>query len=192
MTIANTAAALAPMLTPMMSGLASGLRSVVWKIAPPTPNASPTSTPSTARGSLVSIRMYDAPGIVGAEQDPEEVGHGDREVAEQHPGGEARASSATDRPPTTSAAAPPGRRAAGPRRTARRRPGGAGVEHGQRGHHSAPIRPRRTSTRNTGTPTTAVMIADLHLGRRQHDPADGVGEHDQHGADPTLSGSTRR
>ena len=56
-TIANTAAALAPRLTPMMSGLASGLRSVVWKIAPPTPNAAPTSTPSTARGSLLSIRM---------------------------------------------------------------------------------------------------------------------------------------
>ena len=56
-TIAKTAAALAPTLTPMMSGLASGLRNVVWKIAPPTPKASPTSTPRTARGSLLSIRM---------------------------------------------------------------------------------------------------------------------------------------
>ncbi len=55
--IANTAAALAPMLTPMMSGLASGLRNVVWKIAPPTPKALPTRMPSTARGSLLSIRM---------------------------------------------------------------------------------------------------------------------------------------
>ncbi len=62
MTIATTALALAPALTPMMSGLASGLRSVVWKIAPPTPNARPTSTASTARGSLLSIRMYVAPG----------------------------------------------------------------------------------------------------------------------------------
>jgi hypothetical protein len=53
----DTAAALAPRLTPMMSGLASGLRSVVWKIAPPTPNATPTSTASTARGSLDSITM---------------------------------------------------------------------------------------------------------------------------------------
>ena len=61
-TIATTALALAPALTPMMSGLASGLRSVVWKIAPPTPNARPTSTASTARGSLLSIRMYVAPG----------------------------------------------------------------------------------------------------------------------------------
>ncbi len=38
-------------------GLASGLRSVVWKIAPPTPKARPTSTASTARGSLDSITM---------------------------------------------------------------------------------------------------------------------------------------
>ncbi len=56
-TMANTAAALAPMLTPTMSGLASGLRRIVWKIAPPTPNAAPTRIPSTARGSLLSIRM---------------------------------------------------------------------------------------------------------------------------------------
>ena len=52
-----TAAALAPRLTPTMSGLASGLRSVVWKIAPPTPKARPTSTASTARGSLLSMTM---------------------------------------------------------------------------------------------------------------------------------------
>ena len=51
------AAALAPRLTPTMSGLASGLRSVVWKMAPPTPKATPTSTASTARGSLDSITM---------------------------------------------------------------------------------------------------------------------------------------
>ena len=55
--IADTAAALAPRLTPTMSGLASGLRSVVWKIAPPIPKAVPTSTASTARGSLDSITM---------------------------------------------------------------------------------------------------------------------------------------
>ena len=62
-TMVNTAAALAPWLTPMTSGLASGLRSVVWKMAPLTPKADPTSTASTARGSLVSISTYDAPGI---------------------------------------------------------------------------------------------------------------------------------
>jgi hypothetical protein len=41
----------------MMSGLASGLRKLVWRIAPPTPKATPTSTASTARGSLLSITM---------------------------------------------------------------------------------------------------------------------------------------
>ena len=61
--ITVTAAALAPRLTPTMSGLASGLRSVVWKIAPPMPKARPTSTASTARGSLDSMTMKVAPGI---------------------------------------------------------------------------------------------------------------------------------
>ena len=62
-TIAKTAAVLAPRLTPITSGLASALRSVVWKIAPLTPRAAPTMTASRARGSLVSIRMYVAPGM---------------------------------------------------------------------------------------------------------------------------------
>ena len=41
----------------MMSGLASGLRSVVWKSPPATPKATPVSTASTARGSLLSMTM---------------------------------------------------------------------------------------------------------------------------------------
>ena len=48
---------------PMMSGLASGLRSMVWNVAPETPNAMPTPTAVTARGSLSSSTMKVAPGI---------------------------------------------------------------------------------------------------------------------------------
>ena len=54
---AKMPAALAPRLTPTMSGLASGLRSSIWKRDPAEPRASPTRTASTARGSLLSIRM---------------------------------------------------------------------------------------------------------------------------------------
>ena len=51
----TTAAALAPELMPMMSGLASGLRSMRLEHASrPAPNAAPTSTASTARGSRFS------------------------------------------------------------------------------------------------------------------------------------------
>ncbi len=34
----------------MMSGDANGLRASVWKIAPDSPNAAPTSAPTSARG----------------------------------------------------------------------------------------------------------------------------------------------
>ena len=49
-TMQNTAAAPAPASIPMMSGLASGLRAMLWKIAPDSPNAPPTSTAVRARG----------------------------------------------------------------------------------------------------------------------------------------------
>ena len=42
-TMAMTAAALAPELMPMTSGAASGLRSMVWKVMPPRPNEAPAS-----------------------------------------------------------------------------------------------------------------------------------------------------
>ena len=183
MTIANTAAALAPTLTPMMSGLASGLRSVVWKIAPPTPNAMPTSTPSTARGSLLSIRMNDAPGISSPKRIRKKSGMVNGEVAEQHPGGEGQQQHhrqpADDQPRAgvPAASAPPGRsvdrRGATPRRAARdpSRPAS------ERPHPTAPDQPQehRDADDRGHDP-------DLHLGRRQHHPADGVGEGDQHGA----------
>ena len=46
-----------------MSGLASGLRSTIWNSEPAAPRARPTSTASTARGSLDSIRMKVETGI---------------------------------------------------------------------------------------------------------------------------------
>lgn len=63
MTMAVTAAALAPELMPMTSGLASGFRSMVWNSAPASPKAIPIMVPVTARGSLFSITMKLAPGI---------------------------------------------------------------------------------------------------------------------------------
>ena len=56
-----TAAALAPELMPMTSGLASGLRSIVWNVDPARPNASPTISPVSARGSRSVPTVKDAP-----------------------------------------------------------------------------------------------------------------------------------
>ena len=95
----------------MMSGLASGLRSVVWKIAPPTPNATPTRTPSTARGSLLSIRMKDAPGI----SSPNRIRKKSGIVNVKSPSSTRAAkapNSTSDRPPTTSRWRRAGRRRA--------------------------------------------------------------------------------
>ena len=74
LTIANTAAALAPRLTPMMSGLASGLRSVVWKIAPADAERDADQHAEHGARQLALHQDVRRPGIVGAEQDPEEVG----------------------------------------------------------------------------------------------------------------------
>ena len=38
-------------MKPMMSGLPSGLRVTLWKTAPAIPNAPPTSSPVSTRGS---------------------------------------------------------------------------------------------------------------------------------------------
>ena len=168
-----------PALTPMTSGLASGLRSVVWKMAPPTPNASPTSTASTARGSLVSIRMNDAPGNVPAEEDPEEVGDRVGEVAEQHPRGEGRQQRQRQ------AGDKIGRRRrepggpGAPRRRVRSAPGSSTASAAITGRPSG----RGAQDQEHRHPDDGGHDADLHLGRRQHDPADGVGEHDEERAD---------
>ena len=99
--------------------------------------------------------MYDAPGSSAPNRIRKKSGIGDREVAEQHAGGEAQPSSsqrqAADDEPVAA-----GRAAAGPSGRPRRRRSRRGTV--ERGRHSAPIRPRRTSARKTGTPTTAVMI----------------------------------
>ena len=55
----NTAAALAPASMPMMSGLASGLRARLWKMAPASPNETPTSRPVSARGRR-SVRTMNS------------------------------------------------------------------------------------------------------------------------------------
>ncbi len=155
--ITVTAAALAPRLTPTMSGLASGLRSVVWKIAPPMPKARPTSTASTARGSLDSMTMKVAPGSLLAAEDAEEVGDRDGVVAEQHPGREGSRDGegqAGEQQPAVADRRTPGATydvvAGRPRRRGRHR----GVE--RHGHSALPV--RRISARNTGTPTTAAMM----------------------------------
>ena len=49
---------------PITSGLASGLRSMVWNRVPESPKAIPIMVPMTARGSLFSITMKLAPGIL--------------------------------------------------------------------------------------------------------------------------------
>ena len=70
------------MLTPTMSGLASGLRSVVWKMAPPTPKATPTSTAEHgARAACSPSGCSVAPGISVPVEDPDEVGDRDGVVA---------------------------------------------------------------------------------------------------------------
>lgn len=61
--MATTAAALAPAVIPMMSGLASGLRTSVWKIAPESPNATPTHTAVTVRGRRRSHTTKVAPSM---------------------------------------------------------------------------------------------------------------------------------
>ena len=110
---------------------------------------------------------------------------------------EQRQRQAADDQPVPSARRPPGpaddvdgvRRSRRPRRVA----GSAGRGRGQHGHHSAPIRPRRIRTRKTGTPTTAAMIADLDLGRRQHHPADACRRARPARRHPSArDGSTRR
>ena len=63
-TTAKTAAALAPRLMPRTSGLASGLRSIDWNAAPADANAAPARTAMQARGSVDSMKMKDAPGMV--------------------------------------------------------------------------------------------------------------------------------
>ncbi|KZX22133.1 hypothetical protein ACH61_00700 [Rathayibacter tanaceti] len=62
--MATTAAALAPEVMPMMSGLASALRSIVWKITPPIPNPTPTSTAVIVRGRRRVPTVKEAPGTL--------------------------------------------------------------------------------------------------------------------------------
>ena len=63
-TITNTALAEAPALMPMMSGLASGLRARLWKIAPDSPSAPPTS--SAGQGARQAERLHDVRHPIGA------------------------------------------------------------------------------------------------------------------------------
>ena len=92
----NTAAALAPASMPMMSGLASGLRARLWKIAPETPNAAPTSTPVSARGRRSVRTMNSASLGAGAEDRRHDVAQRDREVADADRRRRTRRPAATD------------------------------------------------------------------------------------------------
>ena len=61
MTMAKTAAALAPELMPMISGLASGLRSITWNAAPAIPKLAPASMARMARGRRSCPTVNEAP-----------------------------------------------------------------------------------------------------------------------------------
>ena len=80
--MANTAATAAPALTPMMSGLASWLLARRWKIAPDSPKAAPTAQAGQAAGQ--AQRADDELVLAGpvAAQRRDDVGQGDREVAD--------------------------------------------------------------------------------------------------------------
>ena len=57
----TTTKAAAPALMPMMPGSASGLRVTPWRIAPLSPSAAPTLSPSSVRGTRIScITFWDA------------------------------------------------------------------------------------------------------------------------------------
>ena len=94
-TMQNTAAALAPASMPMMSGLASGLRARLWKIAPDSPNATPTSTPVSARGRRSVRTMNSASSVPVPEDRRDDVAERDREVADADRHAERRRTSAT-------------------------------------------------------------------------------------------------
>ena len=66
--MANTAAADAPAEIPIRSGLASGFRAICCSSAPESPNARPTSTPVSARGSRSSRTVNSALGSPSPEQ----------------------------------------------------------------------------------------------------------------------------
>ncbi len=62
-TMTKTADVLAPAVIPTMSGLASGLRATLWKMAPESPKAAPTSRPVRARGSRTRWTMNSASSV---------------------------------------------------------------------------------------------------------------------------------
>ena len=141
----------------MMSGLASGLRSVVWKIAPPTPNAAPTSTPSTARGSLTSITMYDAPGI----SSPPRIRKKSGMVTVKSPSSTRAAKTPQQHQRQAGHDEPAPAHRPPTRRPDTVRPTSASASRRSRASSTRSQRPHPAAAdqhRKTGTPTTAVMI----------------------------------
>ena len=167
----NTAAALAPASMPMMSGLASGLRARLWKIAPETPNAAPTSTPVSARGRRSVRTMNSASSVAGAEDRRHDVAQRDREVADADRHAEhdeqrdATGTTATVVVRATAATPDAVRRVAGRERPTAR--------------HSSAILRRRTRSMNTGAPITAVTMPTCTSPGRAIDAPDDVGAEQQ-------------
>ena len=163
----TTAAALAPGVMPMMSGLASGLRASVWKIAPETPKAAPTSSPVSARGSR-SV-AHDELGVVAAAPEQRRrsrraSGIGKSPTVSDDAAGDAASSAHGDerdrRRPRSRRRRAARQRRLGPRR--RLRLGAATVATGASCHSSASLR-RRTRAMKNGAPMSAVTIPTCDL-----------------------------
>ena len=79
--ITTSAPVAAPVVKPMTSGLPSGLRVMLWKIAPAIPNAAPTSSAVSTRGSAQRLDDERARRVAAAEQRRDHLAGRERVVA---------------------------------------------------------------------------------------------------------------
>ena len=160
---------------PMMSGLPSGLRVRLWKIAPLTPSAAPTSSAGQHPGQPQVVddevgrpgrRRPNRRARTSAERDrvksPVDSASTDAEGEQQPASATTPLHGGSSGPSTSGAAEGPGTGRRAEARPGRRRESG----------HSAAIRRRRTSAMNTGAPTNAVTMPTSSSPGPHHDPAE--------------------